>query len=214
MHALLAQECRALAPELARAHGSHALTLELAGMPALPSPLRFGVRLRVDESGTIACDVRARVSELPFADGSIDLLILRHVGEVVADPETLAAEALRVLAADGTVLITGMHPCTLWHPWLRHHAALDSQRLRPVSPGRWRSWLAGAQTEVDSVVRFGPSLPGRSAARYDGAGLLAAGYIVVGRKRHQPPAAIPMASRLRRMPVGDAMPGAARRECA
>lgn len=214
MRALLAQECRALAPELARAHGSRALTLEVAGMPALSSPLRGSVCLRVNMHGDVVGDVRAHASELPFDDDSMDLLILRHVGECVTAPEALAREALRVLAADGIVLITGVHPCTLWHPWLRRHAASASQHVRPVSPGRWRAWLTGADTEIDRIFRFGPSLPGQSEVSYHGTGLLAAGYVVVGRKRSQPPTVIRLISTPRRLPVGAAMPSGARRECA
>lgn len=212
MGALLAQECRVLAPELARAHGIQALTLELSGMPALSSPLRHGVRLCVNARGGVVGDLRASVAELPFADGSMDLLVLRHVAEYVAEPSTLAAEALRVLAADGIIVITGMHPYSLWHAWLRRHAERTGENLRPVLPGRWRTWLADADADVSSLLRFGPSLPGQSEARFHGAGLLAAGYVMVGRKRRQPPAVARMVRSPRRLAVGSAMPGGARRE--
>lgn len=214
MRALLAQECRALAPELARVQSGRALLFDVVGMPELAVPACRGVHLRVDRHGGLGGDLRAHGAALPFADRSMDLLLLRHVGELVDDPRALATDALRVLAGDGLVVITGIHPCSLWHPWLRRRAALASQRVRPILPGRWRTWLAEAGTEVRTVMRFGPSKPGSATARFQGAGLLAAGYIVIGRKRRQPPAVLRMIKPPRRMPMGEAMPGAARRECA
>lgn len=214
MRALLAQECRALAPELMRAHGRRALMLEVADMPVTTAPLCGGICLRVDNHGDVVGDVRARASELPFADASMDLLVLRHVGECVTAPQAVATEALRVLVAGGIALITGVHPCTVWHPWLRRHAISANQHVRPVSPARWRAWLTGADTEVDRVFRFGPSLPLHADARYQGTGLLAAGYVVVGRKRSQRPSVIRMLRSRRRLAVGGAMPDTARRECA
>ncbi|MDN5923748.1 MAG: class I SAM-dependent methyltransferase [Xanthomonadales bacterium] len=214
MRALLAQESRMLAPELARAHGSTALLLETAGMPTLLSPLRDTLCACVSARGELVGDLRASIHALPFADGCMDLLVLRHVGEYVADPAALVGEALRVLAVDGVVIIAGIHPRSLWHPWLRHHAAMSNQAVQLASPSRWRTWLAAADSQVNTVKHFGPSFPAQSATRFQGSGLLPAGYILVGSKRGRPPAVVRLKTAPRRLPVGGAVPGTARRECA
>lgn len=52
--------------------------------------------------------------ELPFANQSIDLVILPHVLEFANDPHQILREVDRVLIPEGRVVISGFNPVSLW----------------------------------------------------------------------------------------------------
>ena len=52
--------------------------------------------------------------ELPFADQSIDLVVLPHVLEFAQDPHQILREVDRVLMPEGRVVISGFNPASLW----------------------------------------------------------------------------------------------------
>lgn len=64
-----------------------------------------------DEDGA---RVRASPLELPFASTSVDLVVLPHVLEFSANPHQILREVERVLVPEGSVLVTGFNPFSLW----------------------------------------------------------------------------------------------------
>lgn len=64
---------------------------------------RGGPQLRLDQ-----------FEDLPFADDTVDLLVLPHVLELALDPHQVLREAARVLRPEGRILITGFNPISLW----------------------------------------------------------------------------------------------------
>ncbi|MFZ4378708.1 MAG: class I SAM-dependent methyltransferase [Polynucleobacter sp.] len=53
-------------------------------------------------------------SELPFANESLDLVVLPHVLEFAADPHQILREVDRVLRPEGRLIISGFNPASLW----------------------------------------------------------------------------------------------------
>lgn len=51
---------------------------------------------------------------LPFAENSLDLLILPHSLELSPDPHATLREAERVLVSEGKLIICGFNPLSLW----------------------------------------------------------------------------------------------------
>ena len=51
---------------------------------------------------------------LPFADASLDLLVLPHTLELSYDPHATLREVARVLVPEGRVVICGFNPNSLW----------------------------------------------------------------------------------------------------
>jgi SAM-dependent methyltransferase len=140
---------------------------------------------------------------LPFADQSLDLVVLPHTLEFSHDPHASLREVERVLVPEGRVIISGFNPWSLW--------GLSQQRARlykklgwgtPFLPqeldfiGYWRmrDWLQLLSFEVDKA-QFGcyrPSVQSPSwlarTAWMDKAGprwwsIFGAVYFLVGVKR-------------------------------
>ncbi|HET6632385.1 MAG TPA: methyltransferase domain-containing protein [Rhodanobacteraceae bacterium] len=213
LQGLLASESRLLGSEMLQVGGCFALLMDVPGMPALASPLRSTLRLRVSPDGCFSGDARGHVGALPLADDSVNLVVLRHAIEYARDPAAMAAEVLRVLAPQGCLLVAGLQPWSLWRPWLWRLQADDAARLQPLAAGRWRPWLWAHRSDLCAVRRFGPSFPGSAGADLDQPGLIPAGYLLVVRKRRNPPMAARI-TRRQRLPVRGALAGPARRECA
>lgn len=109
-------------------------------------PLRFSGS---DQSGAL---VRMCPDELPIACGSLDLVVLPHVMEFSRQPHAILREVERVLMPEGSLLISGFNPHSLWglhrtlvrrrgYPWCGHFIALS----------RLKDWLALLGFEVASV---------------------------------------------------------------
>ncbi|GAA2084940.1 class I SAM-dependent methyltransferase [Actinomadura alba] len=64
-----------------------------------------GLRKAADRFGDRVEFVCADGSALPFADGSIDVLVFNHIYEHVVDPDAIVAEMHRVLADDGVLYL-------------------------------------------------------------------------------------------------------------
>jgi SAM-dependent methyltransferase len=91
---------------------------------------------------------------LPFPEASLDLVVLPHTLEFSADPHAVLREVERVLVPEGRVVISGLHPYSLWG--LRQWRARWASRLgcqgeiaQPflpesgdfIAPWRVRDWL-------------------------------------------------------------------------
>lgn len=94
---------------------------------------RMPLRLRVARAG--AAEVHATEYDLPFTSASLDLVLLPHVLEFSPQPHQVLREVERVLVPEGSVIIAGFNPYSLWG--LRRLAA----RTDPDSPwdGQYRS---------------------------------------------------------------------------
>ncbi|WP_297794138.1 class I SAM-dependent methyltransferase [uncultured Marinobacter sp.] len=60
--------------------------------------------------GVAVCDA----DELPFPGDSMDLVILHHTADFSPHPHQVLREASRVLRGEGTILLIGFNPVSLW----------------------------------------------------------------------------------------------------
>ncbi len=93
---------------------------------------------------------RADVTELPFADGTFDVVISQHVQMNVADKSRLYAEARRVLTPGGRLALWDVtagpeQPITFPVPW-----ATDPRDSHLVTPDELREATAGAGFAVSA----------------------------------------------------------------
>ena len=126
---------------------------------ALPSPQSSPLSLPLHAAwanpAALVCDFAA----LPFAEASLDLLVLPHTLEFSPDPHATLREAARVLVPDGRLVICGLNPTSLWG-WRQTRARLatkagvgslylpDSGEM--IGYWRLRDWLRLLSFEVES----------------------------------------------------------------
>jgi SAM-dependent methyltransferase len=182
---LLDDQMRVMAPDLQRCFGAHALLVGAAVDDAPPGRSMFScwTRLRVDD-GRYRGDLQAATDEsLPFVDDAFELVLLRHALEVVQEPSALLADAVRVLAPGGVLVLTGVHPLSGWAPWFYWRA----RRTRPVLqlPLRLMQIMQRAGLEIESARRVGRIFPGTTAASPEDLSAWGGGYVLIARKRHR-----------------------------
>lgn len=110
-------ETRLIEKVLPRLFGYHLLQLgatkNLSWLKNSPILHRFGVS-PCQAINRFESWVQANHTALPFAESSIDVLILPHLLEVSFEPLPILQEASRVLLAEGKLILFGFNP---WHPW-------------------------------------------------------------------------------------------------
>ncbi len=97
---------------------------------------------------------------LPFAEASVDLVVLPHTLEFSPDPHATLREVHRVLVHEGRVAIAGLNPASLWglRQW-RAQLKLPVGSAQPflpqanefISHWRLRDWLRLLQFELESL---------------------------------------------------------------
>ena len=180
MRGLLAEETVAYMPDVRRCAGTRALLLSAAADDGPPNPPYLGqwVSLHLAE-GRFGGDVSARADEpMPFVDGALDLILLRHALELA--PLSLD-EIVRVLTPGGLLVLTGMNPLSGWTPWWLWRTRGSTTRAR--SPIQLAARLRRVDVQVERVQRVGTWLPLASAVPARGHAWLGGGYVLVARKR-------------------------------
>ena len=158
-------------------------TLQANRMPhqwlALQSP-QLPVAVTASHSDTVASSSRPRAAlmtdscALPFAENSLDLVVLPHTLERSHDPHASLREVERVLVPEGRVVISGLNPASLWG--MRQSRGHFYRRLGyedmflPESGefiGYWRlrDWLRLLSFEVESA-RFGCYRPALTSEKW------------------------------------------------
>lgn len=130
-------------------------------------------------AGAPPCVLVTDPAALPFADNSLDLLVLPHTLELSADPHTALREVGRVLRPEGRVVLSGFNPISLWGlTQKRAHLCAQmglewggaSELYLPRAGdfiGHWRlrDWLRLLSFDVEAT-RFGVYQPAARTARW------------------------------------------------
>jgi SAM-dependent methyltransferase len=131
--------------------GFHALQLELAQLQGLRHNRMPHRWLALHQQQNAQADFCTDLCALPFADDSLDLVILPHALESSPDPHATLREVARVLVPEGRVLILGLNPNSLWgwrqmrDRWWRrlwHGRLYLPQTGEFIAPRRLRDWLS------------------------------------------------------------------------
>jgi SAM-dependent methyltransferase len=92
-------------------------------------------------------------AELPFASQSLDLVVLPHILEFVAEPHQVLREVERVLIPEGQLIVCGFNPASLWGA--RQIAGrVSGAHFLPrdgefISPARMKDWLKLLNMEIN-----------------------------------------------------------------
>jgi len=147
--------------------GYHSLQLGLPmlqGLRANRMPQRWLAVESMDATAAAlpGCAVHAVLepSALPFAESSLDLLVLPHTLESTCDPHGALREVARVLVPEGRAVIFGINPASWWG--IQSAVTPRGTRLPDVRSaiGYWRlrDWLRLLALDVQAV-EFGCHRP-------------------------------------------------------
>jgi SAM-dependent methyltransferase len=173
---LLAWEQAQLDRVVSDVFGFHALQIGLPELDALRANRMPHRWVALDAGHTPrAAAVFAHGDALPFAERSLDLVVLPHTLELARDPHRTLAEVERVLMPEGRVVILGFNAASLWGlrqrvGRMRRMAGADAPSFLP-RPGefigywRLRDWLRLLSFEVEGG-RFGAYRPAMGSQRW------------------------------------------------
>ncbi|MEW6353264.1 MAG: methyltransferase domain-containing protein [Pseudomonadota bacterium] len=145
---LLEAECARMAEVLPDLFGYHLLQVGAPADVDLLSTSRISHRIVLDADtgahGAHPPQLYARPDALPIASDSVDVVVLPHTLEFAPDPHQVLREAERVLIAEGSVVILGFNPWSLWGVWrlLLMRGGEPPWCGRFLSLTRIRDWLA------------------------------------------------------------------------
>ncbi len=121
---------------------------------------RMPFRFRADDSSGVDVKVRADPHLLPFANASIDLVVLPHVLEFAINPHQILREVARILVPEGHVVVTGFNPFSLWGARRKFSRAEATPPWRGqyLSVPRLKDWFAllGFETQAGSFGCYAP----------------------------------------------------------
>ena len=148
--------------------GFHALQLGLPELDALQANRMPHRWLGCDRSSSEALLNReaflTNYEALPFADASLDLLVLPHTLELSFDPHATLREVARVLVPEGRVVILGFNPNSLWG--VQKSAAKGPPEVGDfIGHWRLRDWLRLLSFEVQDA-HFGCYRPAMQSERW------------------------------------------------
>jgi SAM-dependent methyltransferase len=114
-------------------------------------PLRFTAGNQTGNKVRLCCD------ELPFDCGSLDLVLLPHVLEFADSPHRIIREVERVLRPEGSLIISGFNPYSLWGM---------RRALGPKHGYPWRGKFIGLPRLKDWLALLGFEVAGGRFAAY------------------------------------------------
>ena len=153
---LLQAETHLLAHILPDLFGYHALQLGQITPCNLLQSSRIRHRMVVDKHLAWVdglSPVVGQPEQLPFATGSLDVVVVHHALDVAVSPHAVLREATRVLIPEGFLVVLGFNPWSLWGLWrfCRLPWSNTPWLKRDLSPQRLSDWLTLLDFEVEGV---------------------------------------------------------------
>ena len=153
---LLALEAGWLRDWVSQLHGCHLL---YSGIDAEP---RFLQRSRLQHSfrmglpwarGVVDPQGEMADGAWPFADESLDVVVLQHSLDMSHRPHQMIREAARTVMPNGYLIVVGFNPYSWWGGmrWLRTFSTELPWLTHPVSESRLRDWLLLLDFRVEQV---------------------------------------------------------------
>lgn len=162
---LLSEETDALQQILPDLFGYHLLQIGSMGTDHHLESSRIMHRCILNQSVQLTdnsySNIYALANALPFAQDSLDVVILPHILEFEDRPHEVLREVERILIPEGHVIILGFNPFSLWGilRWFmaRRHAAPWCGRFLPLL--RLKDWLTLLSFELKKQQTLFFALP-------------------------------------------------------
>jgi SAM-dependent methyltransferase len=99
----------------------------------------------------------ASAEEIPFADGTFGVVIIKHIVEHLPNPEKAIAEISRVTAPGGTLILATPNLDSLLKPWKGEKwiGYQDPTHISLKPPSVWLDWIKGYSFSLKRVFADG-----------------------------------------------------------
>lgn len=159
-------ECDELDEILQNCFGYHLLQFE--GPEDLDwlrsSPIKHKIRVNFGSVSTFTDISQVSIADdgIPFAENSVDVVILPHTLDLYGEPEQLLQEMTRILMPEGKLVIFGFNVYSLWGLWRKFVQPTPECNYYSIS--RLIHWLKNNDCEVDKIktVAYRPPVIGSS----------------------------------------------------
>ncbi len=115
---VVAAERRCLQQLLSSYYGKYALLLGVPQQQGLLKstvmPCQYLMTPLLVNKNKFTEVIESEFYELPFASGSVDLVLVPHTLEHLDNPRKLLSEACRIVKPEGHIIILGFNPMSLW----------------------------------------------------------------------------------------------------
>lgn len=144
---LIEAEKEELSNLLPKLYGYHLVSLGDPGLAFLAGSSLISHRIMVNpQAGTNSrnmSQLTGALEAIPIRSDSVDVVVLSHTLEQVANPHEVLRETHRILIAEGHVVITGFNPYSLWGAWHFHKrfTGKSPRQGKMLSINRVRDWL-------------------------------------------------------------------------
>lgn len=116
------------------------------------SPIHHQVTVSLPQQAqTLRPSLYSNFTHLPFRNDSIDVILLPHTLELVADVQPILQEAWRTLTQDGHLLIFGFNPWSLW-------GLLRLFHLQNKTTAPWGGHFHSASTIYNLIADWGGAI--------------------------------------------------------
>lgn len=157
---MLSLESEWLKKQLSQLHGKylmyHGLDTKMDFLSACRIPYKFSVGLSWQQG---LCNPSAVIESdrWPISDQSLDVVVLQHSLDYSHRPHQMISEATRVLDADGSLVLVGFNPWSLWGGLNKIVPCSTNMfsKANMVSLGRLQDWLALLGYSVEECVTSG-----------------------------------------------------------
>ena len=191
---LLSEEVEVLQQILPKLFGYHLLQIGNVGYGSLLDSSRIMHRCLLSLSAGNVIDkpytsLYGSAESLPFANESLDVVVLPHVLEFEENPHEILREVERVLIPEGYIIIIGFNPLSFWGLWRWLFARRDTAPWcgQFLSQLRTKDWLALLGFELKNDKTFFFDLPFANKISFlkkmPGTGNFGAVYVLVAQKR-------------------------------
>lgn len=156
---LLGQQRQCIDSALSRCFGYYLLQLSADTRENLFSDCRVQKQYRVHPYAG-HCNTQCHFDELPFANESLDVVIVHHVHEFVDNPHQVLREIQRVLVPHGQLIILGFNPYSQLGLYSLVAGLMPGSmwQNRLISSRRIKDWLSLLGFEI-SAVQYGCHSP-------------------------------------------------------
>ncbi len=134
--------------------GYHQLEISVARNLPLSSSNQLSHKIYANQASGKGVGLVSEMAYLPFANDSIDVVVIHHALEFSPHPHALLREVHRVVAPQGRIVILGFNPLSLFGAGQRAMGMLSKRpwsSLKQLSAHRLKDWLHLLGAEVEPV---------------------------------------------------------------